>query len=164
MTEVEFDFGAWDVESLRVSIFHPSGSAGSTPTGLWAMVTNSEPESIDSRPREGVVREIGGVGGNNLILSTQEGRVDWLVQPIMAPNQQADTAPVLKAAKDVLAHSPERSSMHIECHSTRTAIGLQSLTDKTSSQSGSGARTDIEVPSTLGLRFDGRFRFHVPGQ
>ena len=23
MTEVKFDFGEWDVESLRVSLFHP---------------------------------------------------------------------------------------------------------------------------------------------
>ena len=96
MLEANFDFGDWDVESLRVSIFHPSGSSRSTRSGLWKEVTGTEPESTDSRPREGVARELGVIGGNNLVLSTQRGRIDWLVQPaLVVPNQQAGTPQTL---------------------------------------------------------------------
>lgn len=102
MTEVKFDFGEWDVESLRVSIFHPGGSVSSTRTALWAMVADSEPESIDSRPRDRVTRLTGSVGGDNLVLAVQEERIDWLIQPIVVPNQRPVTALTLKSAEDAL--------------------------------------------------------------
>ena len=97
-------FGAWDVESLRVTIFCPSGTNYSTRTDLWARVTGTQPETIDSKPREGVTRVIGSIGQNSLILSIQDGRIDWLVQPVLPPpNRQA---PPLLMLKDVYGVVP----------------------------------------------------------
>ena len=96
MTEVKFDFGEWDVESLRVSIFYPVGLGTSAQTGLWAKVTGNKPESIDSRPRERITREVGRLGENNLLLTTQDERIDWLIQPIVVPNQRVGTVLMLK--------------------------------------------------------------------
>ena len=73
MTEVKFDFGEWDVESLRVSIFHPVALSTSVRTGLWEKVTGDRPESIDSRPREGVTRESGIVRWRKLTTCLQVG-------------------------------------------------------------------------------------------
>ena len=98
MPEVSFDFGDWDVESLRMSIFCPANTRPFERSGLWERVTGEQPSSIDSRPREGVTREAGVVGGNNLLLVTQGGRLDWLLQPVAVPNQQA---PVILTLKDV---------------------------------------------------------------
>ena len=103
MPEVSFDFGDWDVESLRMSIFCPANTRPSERAGLWEKVTGEQPSSIDSRPREGVTREAGVVGGNNLLLVTQVGRLDWLLQPVAVPNQQA---PVLLNLKDVGSARP----------------------------------------------------------
>ena len=102
MTEVRFDFGEWDAESLRVSIFHPVALSTSVQTGLWEKVTGDRPESIDSRPREGVTRESGTVEENLLVLATQEGRTDWLVQPMAVPNQQMGTVLMLKSVGHAL--------------------------------------------------------------
>ena len=102
MTEVKFDFGDWDVESLRVSLFYPKAPTASARAGLWENVTGTQPESIDSRPREGVTRESGAVEGNLLVLTSQEERIDWLVQPIVTPNQQAGPVLTLKAPEDAL--------------------------------------------------------------
>ena len=104
MPEPNLDFGEWDVESLRVSIFHPTSVLHRpSRTDLWNKVTSLEPESIDSRPREGVTRAIGGIGGNSLILSIQEGRLDWLVHPMaVVPNQRKGAPLTLKDVRDVL--------------------------------------------------------------
>ena len=102
---------------------------------------------------------------NLLVLATQEGRTDWLVQPIAVPNQQMDTVLMLKSVGHALAtHSPKSNVVHIGNHSSRTAIGLQSRTDKTGSQSGIGTETDIEIPPTPRLQFDGGLHLRVPSQ
>ena len=98
MPEDRFDFEDWDVESLRMSIFCPANSNPIERSGLWEKVTGEQPSSIDSRPREGVTREVGVVGGNNLLLVTQRSRLDWLLQPVAVPDQRA---PVILTLKDV---------------------------------------------------------------
>ena len=89
------------MESLRISTFYPRATVGSGRAGLWERVTGTQPESIDSRPREGVTRESGDVEGNLLVLTSQEDRIDWLVQPIVTPNQQAGPVLMLNAPGDV---------------------------------------------------------------
>ena len=101
MTEVRVDFGEWDVESLRVSTFYPKAPVASLRAGLWERVTGTQPESIDSRPREGITRESGDVEGNLLVLTSQDDRIDWLVQPIVPSNQRVDSVLMLKAPGDV---------------------------------------------------------------
>ena len=81
MTINAFDFGDWDVESLRLSIFHPGDYESSHSPGLWESVTGQQVDSIDSRPRDRAIRAVGLVEGNNLNLTHQDGRVDWTLQP-----------------------------------------------------------------------------------
>ena len=100
MLEGRFDFGDWDIENLRVSIFCPVDRGEASRATLWKKVTGIEPESIDTRPRQGIARESGPHEGNLLVVAVQAGRVDWLVQPILDSDQ--DLTPTLKAGKDVL--------------------------------------------------------------
>lgn len=92
----ETGFGDWDVESLRVSIFHPVGSATSQQAGLWQKATGDVPESISSRPQNRVTRATGRLGENNLLLTTQDERIDWLIRPIVGPKQQSAPVPTLR--------------------------------------------------------------------
>ena len=73
-----YNFAPWDVESLRLSTFHPERSA---QPGLWAKLMGNNPESVNERPREQVLQEEGGANGNRLILAYQNRRLDWTVSP-----------------------------------------------------------------------------------
>ena len=116
-------FGAWDVESLRITLFYPPGANYSTRTDLWERVTGTRPETIDSKPREGVTRVIGSIGQNNLILSIQDGRIDWLVQPMLSPPSQ-QVSPLLML-KDVYGVFPilENAIGH-SLETTKTVLRL----------------------------------------
>ena len=98
---IRLDFGGWDVESLRFSIFFPTGA---TPpgSGLWEEVTGTTPESIDSRPRESVVLEVGNIGRNQLLLATQNQRLDWHIRPILTSTPRARTLMVLADVEETL--------------------------------------------------------------
>jgi hypothetical protein len=93
------DFAEWDVENFRLTVFHTSDS---NISGLWERLMGVSPESIDSRPRERVLREQGGANGNNLLLVTQAGRLDWHLQPDPAPDHPIGTPPSLKAVNQTL--------------------------------------------------------------
>ena len=91
------DFGQWSVEHLRLTVFHPQGVQ--TPK-LWELLMGVRPESIEERPREGLVREQGEVDGNRLLLVTHAERLDWTFVPNPNVNLGADitralTTPVL---------------------------------------------------------------------
>ena len=86
------DFGPWGVEHLRLTLFHPLGVE---TLQLWEQLVGARPESIEERPREGVVRQHGGVDGNRLFLATQGERLDWTFLPTPTADQGIDTAPVL---------------------------------------------------------------------
>ena len=91
------DFAEWDVESLRLSIFHPTDPTGRPLSGLWEKVMGVSPESIDSRPRERVLREQGGANGNKLLLVTQAQRLDWNLLPDPAADREIGNPPILTA-------------------------------------------------------------------
>jgi hypothetical protein len=95
----ESGFGDWDVESLRLSIFHQVGSATSQQAELWQKVTGYEPESISSQPQNRVTRATGRIGENNLLLATQDQRIDWLIRPIVGPNQQPAPVSTLRGVE-----------------------------------------------------------------
>ena len=106
MPEVSFDFGDWDVESLRMSIFFPRGAHPNVRAGLWERVTGEQPDSIDSRPRERISRETGTIGGNSFVFVNQDERIDWLLQPIVVPSLQPPTSttlPTLETVEKALA-------------------------------------------------------------
>ena len=88
-------FGGWDVESLRLSVFHPER----TPSpGLWEQLMGIAPESSDTRAREGVVQEQGAVGSNALLLAVQRTRLDWNLLPGPSQGQQK-SPPILVSAE-----------------------------------------------------------------
>ena len=103
MTIDAFDFGDWDVESLRLSIFHTMKYEDSYSEGLWESVTGQQADSIDSRPRNRMTRTIGTAERNSLTLVHQDGRIDWTSQPVVSPVPQPSNE-ILVAQID----SPER--------------------------------------------------------
>ena len=94
MSELTFpsDFADWDVENFRLTIFHSTTPA---PAGLWEKLMGISPESIDSRPRERVLRETGQAKGNRLLLVTQPQRLDWTLQPEPPPDREDGGTPTL---------------------------------------------------------------------
>ena len=90
MAEGNLDFGQWEPENLRVSLFHPTSSTELWErTGLlselWEGVTGVKPNSVDSRPKERVTRVEGNTAKGRLSLvaqsnqATQSNQVNWLV-------------------------------------------------------------------------------------
>lgn len=86
------EFGKWDTESLRLSVFHPERPS---QAGLWKQVVEIEPESSDTRAREGIVQEQGIVDGNVLLLVSQSNRLDWHLLPGPPQNNARRGPPAL---------------------------------------------------------------------
>ena len=86
------DFGQWDVEHLRLTVFHHSGVQTS---GLWEQLMCVRPESIEERPREGLVRQQGQADGNRLLLVTHAERLDWTFVPNPTVNLGPNMTPAL---------------------------------------------------------------------
>jgi hypothetical protein len=73
-----YNFAPWDVESLRLTTFHPERTA---QPGLWSELMGNDPETVNSRPREQVLLEEGGANGNRLVVAYQNQRLDWTISP-----------------------------------------------------------------------------------
>lgn len=89
------DFGEWDIESLRLSIFHPGGSVGS---GLWRQLMGEPPENSNVMERQGITQEQGTVDGNVLLLVIQNGRLDWQLLPGPTTGSIRGSPPTLAVA------------------------------------------------------------------
>lgn len=96
------DFGAWNVESLRLSIFHPPNPVSQASSGLWELVAGVPPENSDMRPREGVLQEQGAAFGNRLLLVMQGQRLDWSFVPELGPGSNQSGLPVLTGVDSLL--------------------------------------------------------------
>lgn len=119
MSESDFFFGDWAGESLRLSIFCPeSAQVPNQSSGLWEQVVGAEPTSIDVRPSERVVREIGEVGGNDFVLVTQNGRLDWILQPRATPSSNV----MLTLTDMPQAHGLFRSAFHRSLEQKKIAL------------------------------------------
>ena len=94
------DFADWRVENFRLTIFHAAASAAS---GLWERVMGVSPETVDSRPREHVLREQGNANGNNLLLVTQPQRLDWTVLPDPSSDRWIGLPPTLMAEEQSIS-------------------------------------------------------------
>ena len=103
MSEANLNIGEWDIESLRVTIFPPSGfRSANQQTGLWEEVTGEPPEAINSNPRQGLTRVQGSVRGNQLILGIQAERMDWHVPPHVPSNEPPIGIPKVGDSQDML--------------------------------------------------------------
>ena len=91
---LDVDFGEWDIESLRLSIFHPPG--GGAVSGLWEQLMGIDPENQETRPRDGFHQEQGAAEGNRLLMVTQSGRLDWHIVADKPPRGDEGRSPVLK--------------------------------------------------------------------
>ena len=86
------DFGQWNVEHFRLTVFH---SPGVQTSGLWESLMGVRPESIEERPREGLVRQQGEAGDNRLLLVTHAERLDWTFVPNPTVNLGTNITPAL---------------------------------------------------------------------
>ena len=86
------DFGQWSVDHLRLTVFHPPGFQTSE---LWELLMRVRPESIEERPRDGVVQQQGEADGNRLLLVTHAERLDWTFVPNPTVSHGTNTPPVL---------------------------------------------------------------------
>lgn len=83
---VPSDFGVWNIEGLRLTLFHPDVEPAA---GLWRSLRETEPESIESKPRDQTLVEHGPVGPNRLVLASAAGRLDWYLQSLSSEPQSA---------------------------------------------------------------------------
>ena len=71
-------FSEWEVENLRLSIFH---AFRDPQEGIWRALVGANPTSTERRHQEPIVLEHGVVKGNRLLLASQSERLDWHIQP-----------------------------------------------------------------------------------
>ena len=116
MTEAHLDIGGWRVESLRTSLFSPSPSIAWPPHvlgSLWERAAGTQPDSVDSRPREGINKAEGNTVAGRLLLVTQRNKMDWLTigEPIQIFSELQDvnrSLRLLREATDLsLEHFPQ---------------------------------------------------------
>ena len=85
MTTSEFTISGWEVETFRATTFHPLDSRIFERASLWQDVVGTSPQSIDSRPREGVSQHAGELDDRQLVLTARNDRADWILRPPPAP-------------------------------------------------------------------------------
>ena len=102
MSKATLDFGPWDVDTLRLTVFHPPLSGPSAVEEIWERVAGHKPESIDKRPREAITRVTGKIGPNGFLLTIALERLDWLIRPTLEPSHVLGTALTVKNAENIL--------------------------------------------------------------
>lgn len=108
----------WQVETLRFTLFH--SVANQAPlAGLWERLVGEAPESRTERPSERVLVEEGNWLDHRLIVSTQAGRVDVIVQPV----QKEPSLPVVGSIEAVLPEFRKLFPTDIGVPVTRLAFG-----------------------------------------
>ena len=121
----EVDFGQWDVDSLRVSIFCDSQN-NHDPAALWQRVVDTIPESIESRPKQNLTLATGNLEDNRCILVAEKARLDWHIRPL-APVPPTSEGLLLVTDIDkmlpVLNKAVLRSIQNVQ-HVYRLAFGL----------------------------------------
>lgn len=93
-------FAEWEVESFRLSIFHPEPV---TRPGLWAKFVGDRPQTINDRPHDGIVQEQGDYEGNRLVLTSMARRIDWHVGPIPPTAPTGGSTPTLTEPAKVIS-------------------------------------------------------------
>ena len=114
MAEGNLDFGQWEPENLRVSLFHPTSSTelwerAGLLSELWEGVTGVKPNSVDSRPKERVTRVEGNTAEGRLFLVAQSNQVSWLVT-----GEPINIFPVLRNVSPALDLLREATRLSLE--------------------------------------------------
>ena len=86
-TMTSADFGAWNVESLRLTVFHQTTPS---PVGLWRTLMDADPINTERRPTEQKVIERGPAFQDTILLETQPQRLDWHQLPGAPPTTVAE--------------------------------------------------------------------------
>ena len=116
-------FAGWQVESLRLTLFHPDHQP---EQGLWQESRKTPPESIETKPRERQLVEHGTVADNILMLVSGTGRLDWHLRPSNLPtNESREGLLVLAHTDQVLSTFSEALRASIRRHRQvyRLALG-----------------------------------------
>ena len=103
MATNEFTINGWEVESFRATTFHPLDSRIFERASLWQDVVGTSPQSIDSRPREGVSQHAGELDDRQLVLIARNDRVDWILRPPPEPPAPPPELPALDDAPAAFA-------------------------------------------------------------
>ena len=90
-------FAGWQVENLRLTLFHAEREP---EQGLWQDSRKAQPESIEVKPRERLLVEQGTVVDNMLVLVSSTGRLDWRLQPSLLPTNEIREGPRMLAQTD----------------------------------------------------------------
>ena len=115
------DFGPWSIENLRLSLFH---TRREQQPELWAKVGEREPDSIDTKPREGVTQVRGEVDNNLLLLVSQAERTDWNLLPVPQRDPAFTSELVVKDSRTTqLLQSALAHSLKTTFQVTRLAYG-----------------------------------------
>jgi hypothetical protein len=72
---------AWEVESLRLTVFTPDVISPSSCDGWWSKVAGSDPEAVTRKPSLNLYSAHGPLDDARLQLNASPGRVDWLLVP-----------------------------------------------------------------------------------
>jgi hypothetical protein len=128
----------WQAESFRLSVFL-APNVQPRDEGWWARVTGADPENKTSKPTRGEFSESGIFQGNLLSLAVQPGRIDWIMGPNLAMDDDPDVGLRLVGSFEVV----EKTFVSIMTHwlescpsITRLAYGATLLEPVESKESG----------------------------
>ena len=95
MATNEFTINGWEVESFRATTFHPIESRILEEANLWQDIVGATPESVDSRPREGLSQHVGELDDWQLVLIARNDRADWILRAPPEPPVPPSELPAL---------------------------------------------------------------------
>lgn len=112
----------WQTEGLRLTIFRDRNEHG---PGLLQRVIGTPPLSTQQNPQEGTVVEQAESDGNNLLMVSALGRLDWHIQPLL-PSQQTNEPLVLKFSTQTipLLFKALGASLENPIQANRLALGV----------------------------------------
>lgn len=94
----------WHAESLRLTVFHGPNASKEDSIALWERLTGQQPDQQISRPREGVLQQLGDFHGHQLVLVSRNDRFDWIMQGMLDPTMDSsDPLANIENLSDALA-------------------------------------------------------------
>ena len=91
---IQVDLNEWNAEVMRLTLF-PKEAVEVAGLSWWESVVGEPPEAHNLRPREGRLEESGRIfdGKCNLTLQCESQRIDWLLTPVIAADQELTEFP-----------------------------------------------------------------------
>lgn len=155
-------FSGWDVENVRLTIFHPEREP---EEGLWETFGGLKPESIESKPRGRVLKEQGSISGQRLVLISGSERHDWRWQPLPSeptrePLPGPEVLPGDGPAIDVL-QSALSASLSRHRRVIRLALGIDLVQQATGLESGFALLSSFLPRLELEVHGDRDFMYRI---